>query len=362
MMETKQQLKTLTPYKPGKNIEDVKEELGLKEIVKLASNENPFGCSERAKAAIEKEMNQLAVYPDGYAAVLRDKTARFLGVNAEQLIFGNGTDEVIQMICRAFLTEDSNTVMPEPTFPQYKHNAIIEGAEIREIPLKNGKHDLDGMVEAIDERTKVVWLCMINNPSGEYIRESELISFLQSVPSDVLVVFDEAYYEYVTAENYPDTLALLNQYSNLILARTFSKAYGLAALRVGYGVGHTSVIAALEPVRQPFNVSRIGQAAAAAALEDQDFIDECRQVNREGLQQFYQFCETYGLFYYPSQGNFILIDFNRDGDEVFDYLLKHGFIVRSGTVLGYPNAVRITIGSKEQMRDIIECLSTWLHT
>lgn len=361
MMETKQQLKTLTPYKPGKNIEDVKEELGLTEIVKLASNENPFGCSEKATKAVEEEMSQFAVYPDGYAGALRNQTAQFLGVDPEQLIFGNGTDEVIQMICRAFLTAGSNTVMPEPTFPQYKHNAMIEGAEIREIPLANGKHDLDTMARAIDENTAIVWLCMINNPSGEYIRESELISFLERIPRDVLVVGDEAYYEYVSAKDYPDTLSLLDTYPNLVLARTFSKAYGLAALRVGYGVGNASLIAAIEPVRQPFNVSRVAQAAACAALQDQTFIEKCRQVNREGLQQFYQFCEKFGLFYYPSQGNFILVDFNRDGNEVYNYLLKHGFIVRSGTVLGYPTAVRITMGSKEQTKNLIECLATWLR-
>lgn len=360
-MKAKQQLKNLTPYKPGKNIEDVKDELGLTDIVKLASNENPFGCSEKVKKVIDEEINQLAVYPDGYASVLRDKTAQLFHVNHDQLIFGNGTDEIIQMICRAFLTEGSNTVMPEPTFPQYKHNAIIEGAQIREIPLKNGMHDLNKMSEAVDENTKIVWLCMINNPSGEYIRETDFISFLESIPSDILVVCDEAYYEYAIAEDYPDTLGLLEQYPNLLLARTFSKIYGLAALRVGYGVGHASLIAEIEPVRQPFNVSRIGQAAAAAALDDQAFIDECRRINRAGLQQIYQFCEDYGLSYYPSQGNFILIDFNQSGDDIFDYLIKHGYIVRSGTALGYPTAIRLTIGSQEHMQGVIECLSTWFR-
>ncbi|HET7616288.1 MAG TPA: histidinol-phosphate transaminase, partial [Bacillales bacterium] len=268
-MEAKRQLKNLTPYKPGKNVEDVKEELGLKKIVKLASNENPFGSSKAVKKAVERELGELAVYPDGYAAVLREKTARFLRVNPENLIFGDGSDEVIQMICRAYLTSDDNTVMASPTFPQYKHNAVVEGAEIREVPVQQGRHDFDKMLDAIDEKTKIVWLCMVNNPSGEYIRHDELVSFLQKIPKDLLVVCDEAYYEYAVADDYADTLPLLDEHSNLIITRTFSKAYGLAALRVGYGIAAPNVIAAMESVRQPFNTSRMGQLAAATAIDDQ---------------------------------------------------------------------------------------------
>ncbi|HET7578545.1 MAG TPA: histidinol-phosphate transaminase [Bacillales bacterium] len=359
-METKQQLKGLAPYQPGKNVEDVKKELGLEKIVKLASNENPYGCSPVVKKAIEHEMGELAVYPDGYAAVLREKTARFLDVDIQNLVFGDGTDEVIQMICRAYLDANTNTVMPTPSFPQYRHNAVVEGAEIREVPVRNGRHDFEAMAEAIDDNTKIVWLCMINNPSGEYIRHSELVSFLKKVPDHVMVVCDEAYGEYVVADDYADALSLLDQYPNLVVTRTFSKAYGLAALRVGYGVAHPEITSALESIRPPFNTSRIGQFAAAAALDDQEFIRKSCQLNRDGLEQFYHFCDTFGLSYYPSQGNFILIDFNRSGDEVFDYLMRHGYIVRSGTVLGYPTAVRITIGKTEETEELIEILSNWL--
>lgn len=360
-MEAKQQLKNLTPYKPGKNIEDVKQDLGLNKIVKLASNENPFGCSEQVTKAIENELTGLEVYPDGYSTNLREKTAEFLDVNIDNLIFGAGSDEVIQMVCRAYLTPESNTVMATPTFSQYKHNAVIEGAEIREVPLINGRHDLEKMLEVIDDRTKIVWLCMVNNPSGEYIRQSEFVSFMEHVPSDVLVVCDEAYYEYVTADDYADTLALFAEYPNVLITRTFSKAYGIATLRVGYGIADPSVVSVLESVRPPFNTTRLSQAAAVAALQDQDFISTCRKVNRDGLNAFYRFCDAFHLFYYPSQANFILIDFNRNGDEVYEYLLTNGFIVRSGTALGYPNAVRITIGSREQTEAIIQCLTEWLR-
>jgi histidinol-phosphate aminotransferase len=360
-MKVKKQITQLTPYQPGKPIEEVKKELGLTKVTKLASNENPFGSSQKAKEAIQQELNHLNIYPDGYSALLREKVANFLNVKEKQLIFGNGSDEVIQILCRALLTKESNTVMAVPTFPQYKHNAIIEGAEIREIPLINGEHDLQEMASQIDKDTKIVWVCNPNNPSGNYISKERFLSFMKKVPEDVLVVSDEAYFEYVEATDYPDTLSLLNSYPNLMVLRTFSKAYGLAALRIGYGVADEKLIQAIEPAREPFNTSRLAQAAAVAALEDEQFIKTCYEKNREGLQQFYSFCERYQLSYYPSQANFILIDFNRSGNEVFQYLLQNGFIVRSGEALGFPTSVRITVGSQEQNAEIIECLSKMIE-
>ncbi|GAE43484.1 biosynthetic aromatic amino acid aminotransferase beta [Mesobacillus boroniphilus JCM 21738] len=264
------------------------------------------------------------------------------------------------MIARGLLTPETKTVMAAPTFPQYKHNGIIEGCEIAEIPLVNGAHDLDGMAAAIDDRTTVVWLCSPNNPTGVYITEEELTAFMARVPSHVLVVLDEAYFEYVNAEDYHDSLRLLKQYQNLIILRTFSKIYGLASFRVGYGIAHEETISALEPVREPFNVNSLAQAAAMAALDDQNFVEECKIENQAGLEQFYQFCDSAGLSYYPSQGNFILIDFKRDGQEVFQYLLERGYIIRSGTALGFPTCVRITIGSKEQNQGIIDVIKQFL--
>lgn len=360
-MKGKSQLSQLTPYKPGKNVEDVKHELGLDHIVKLASNENPFGYSHHVKEAIEDEFTQLSVYPDGYASKLRQKVAEQFPVTEDQVIFGNGTDEVIQMICRTYLEEGFNTIMATPTFPQYKHNAVIENADIREIPLKQGGHDLEAMLAAIDEKTKVIWLCMINNPTGVAINQQDLLSFLNRVPRDVVVCLDEAYYEYLTMDDYADTIALINDYPNIIIARTFSKIYGLAALRVGFGVAHQDIIQEMSLVRQPFNVSRIAQTAAAAAIEDRAFIEKCHRVNRQGLMMFYEFCQTYDLFYYPSEANFILIDFGCSGDDIYHYLLTCGYIVRSGVALGYPYCVRITIGSEEQTKDIIHHLTKWME-
>lgn len=360
-MKWKKQLLTLTPYQPGKSVDDVKKEYQLDEIVKLASNENPFGCSESVKAAMSKIAEEFALYPDGYAGELRYKVAEKLSVDPDQLIFGNGSDNLIQMLSRAMLSPETNTVMALPTFSQYKHNAIVEGTEIREVPLKDGQHDLDSMLAAIDEKTAIVWLCSPNNPTGTYIQKNELLRFLAAVPSGCLVVLDEAYFEYVTAEDYYDAIELVNQYDNLIVLRTFSKIYGLASIRVGYGIAHQQIIRSLEPIREPFNTNRFGQMVAMAAIEDQQFVQQCNEANRVGLEMFYRFCDEQELEYYPSQGNFILIDFQENGDQVFQSLLKKGYIVRSGVPLGFPTSVRITVGSKEQNEGVLAAIHQHLQ-
>lgn len=359
-MKWKKQLLTLTPYQPGKSIEEVKEQYKLDHIVKLASNENPFGCSEKVKTEMTKIVDQFALYPDGYAAYLRKTVAEKYEIDPDQLIFGNGSDEIIQMLSRALLSPETNTVMATPTFSQYKHNAIIEGAEIREIPLENGQHNLQAMLGAIDEQTAIVWLCSPNNPTGTYIKNNHLQTFLQSVPKDCLVVLDEAYYEYVHADDYYDSLEFVKSYDNLIVLRTFSKIYGLASLRVGYGIANKKMIQALEPIREPFNTNRFAHLAAAAAIQDEQFVEQCKKANQEGLKQFYQFCDKHQLQYYPSQGNFILIDFKENGNDVFQSLLEKGYIVRSGVPLGFPTSVRITIGSKEQNNGVLAAIEQHL--
>lgn len=360
-MRWKEQLLSLTPYQPGKSIDSVKKQYNLEQIVKLASNENPFGCSKKVLSALQSNDIGSAIYPDGYATNLRETLASFLQVNQDELIFGNGSDNLIQIISRALLHPDSSTVMASHTFSQYKHNAVIEGAIIKEVPLINGDHDLDGMLAAIDEKTNIVWVCSPNNPTGTYIPENTLVSFLEKVPPEVLVVLDEAYFEYVVADDYYDSISLTRKYPNLIVLRTFSKIYGLASLRIGYGVANPKIIKALEPAREPFNVNSFGQLAAAAALSDDGFIKKCQTVNRQGLEQYYQFCEQNQLTYYPSQTNFILIDFNEDGDKVFQYLLERGYIVRSGKALGFPTSVRITVGSFEQNEGLLKVLNEFLR-
>ncbi|MUV37846.1 Histidinol-phosphate transaminase [Lentibacillus sp. JNUCC-1] len=349
-MKWKEQMLHLRAYQPGKSIEEVKREYNLNNIVKLASNENPYGYSPMVDTALNNFGDSFRFYPDGSAQTLREKTAGFLDVDQNQLIFTNGTDELVQIVSRALLEPGKNTVMPTPTFPQYKHNAVIEGAEVREVPVVEGRHDLSKMLAAIDDETAIVWLCSPNNPTGIYMPQTELRTFMDSVPSDVLVVLDEAYYEYV--DDPDDSLALIDVYPNLLITRTFSKGYGLASFRVGYGISTAENISRLEPARPPFNTNALGQLAAAAALDDPDFVAESRQANAEEKEKYYQFCQRHGLSYFPTQGNFILIDLQCDGDFAAEFLLRRGLIVRSGAVLGFPTCARITIGTKDQNEQV----------
>ncbi|WP_400163774.1 histidinol-phosphate transaminase [Brevibacillus sp. TJ4] len=354
--QPKQRILNAPVYKPGKPIDDVKREYGLTDVIKLASNENPYGSSPKVQEAITAQLQNLSLYPDGASQQLRWELADFLGVKPGQLIFGNGSDENLLMISRAFLEEGTNTVMAQPTFSQYRSNAIIEGAELIEVPLKDGVHDLDAMAAAIDDKTRVVWVCNPNNPSGTIVTAAQLEAFLEKVPQQVLVVMDEAYYEYVVDADYPQTVPMLAKYPNLIILRTFSKIYGLAALRVGYGIASEELIAKLEHVREPFNTGTLGQIAARVALQDQEFVTYCRERNREGMKQFTDRFDQWGLHYYPSQTNFILVDLKLDSDEVFTKLLSKGIIVRSGNALGHPGFQRITIGTREQNEVILQAL------
>lgn len=360
MMRWKEQILDLAPYQPGKSIDEVKREYGLEKIVKLASNENPFGCSPNVLNTIREYDHSLALYPDGYATYIREALSEKLGVKPNELIFGNGSDENIQVISRALLRPGFNTVMSTNTFSQYKHNAIIEGAEVREVPSINGEHDLEEMLKAIDERTNIVWVCNPNNPTGAYIKEDKLLSFIKRVPKETLIVLDEAYCEYADADDFMNTLPLIKEYENVILLRTFSKIYGLASFRIGYGIGNEKVIRALEPAREPFNTNTLAQLVAITALEDQAYVEMCKQRNREGMNQFYNFFDEHGVSYMPSQGNFILVDLKLDSNEAFQFLLEKGYIVRSAKGLGYPTSVRITVGSKEQNSGVLKAIEELL--
>lgn len=352
---------SLKSYQPGKSTDEVKKLYGLEKITKLASNENPFGCSEKVKESVRNSTHSFAIYPDGYATMLREAVAKHTGVKETQLIFGNGSDENIQIISRSLLGAGKNTVMATGTFSQYRHNATLEGAEIREVPHIDGAHDLEGMLKVIDDETSVVWLCTPNNPTGKYISEQDLLSFIEKVPEDVLIVLDEAYCEYATAEDYPRTNQWINKYKNLIILRTFSKIYGLASFRVGYGLADEDIIQKLDPSREPFNVNTFAQNIAIVALEDQAFIYKCKEENQKGLKQYYEFCNKENLAYYPSQGNFIFIHFKQDADVVFQYLLERGFIARSGKSFGFPNSLRVTIGSTEENEGMIHAIKAFLN-
>ncbi|MFC4808505.1 histidinol-phosphate transaminase [Paenibacillus sp. GCM10023250] len=358
-MQPKQSIVSLPVYQPGKPIEEVKRELGLKEVIKLASNENPFGSSEHAKAAIMKELEHISIYPDSFSTDLTAAVAAYLGVERDQLIFGAGSDEVILMLARAFLTPGDETVMADETFSQYRHNAVIEGATIIEVPLKDGVHDLPAMLAAITERTKIVWVCNPNNPTGTIVRQAELDAFVRQVPSNVIVALDEAYIEYVTDESFPDSLALMREFKNVILLRTFSKIHGLASLRIGYGAGHADLIRMVNQVREPFNTTRMAQAAAAASLADTAFVSGCRDRNAAGRAYLYGEFDRMGLNYFEAHGNFVMVDVKMPSVQAFDGLLRRGVISRARWT-HYPTYIRITIGSPEQNEAFVAALEAVL--
>ncbi|MGG3282409.1 histidinol-phosphate transaminase [Paenibacillus solani] len=359
-MKPKAQIVNLPVYQPGKPIEEVKKELGLDVVIKLASNENPYGCSPQATEAITAELGALSLYPDGSAAELTAALAEKLGIERSQIIFGCGSDEIIALIIRAFLEPGDETIMADQTFSVYKTNADIEGAVSIEIPLVDGKHDLQAMAKAVTDKTKIIWVCNPNNPTGTIVSESELVSFLDEVPARTMVVLDEAYYEYVTDAAYPDSIKLMERYPNLVILRTFSKIYGLAALRIGYGIGQQEVISLINRVREPFNTGRLAQVAAMAALKDQEFIATCRRLNAEGITYIQREFDRLGLSYFPANGNFIMVDVKKPGAEVFNSLLRKGIIVRPGFAV-YPNYIRVTVGSEEQNKAFIGALEQVLN-
>ncbi|MFT9847577.1 histidinol-phosphate transaminase [Aneurinibacillus sp. REN35] len=354
-MIPKTRIVNLPVYEPGKPIEDVKRELGLTEVIKLASNENPFGSSPKVKEAIIAELDLLPIYPDGACLELRSAVASFLTVEEQSLIFGNGSDEIVMLIARAYLEAGVNTIMAAPTFSVYKTNAVIEGAEVIEVPCINGAHDLDAMAARINEQTRVVWVCNPNNPTGLMIEEEELVSFLERVPEHVLVVLDEAYVEYVKSTSFPKSIDLLATYKNIIVLRTFSKIYGIAALRVGYGIASPEIVDKLNRVREPFNVNHLAQKAAVAALSDQEFVSRCRTANAEGLAQVYAELDALGVPYYPSETNFVYMMPERASKELFEEMLRQGVIIRA-----FPQAIRVTIGSREQNEKMLAALKSVL--
>lgn len=347
-MQWKQVLSEMNPYKPGRSTEEVKKRYGLNEVVKLASNENPYGCPSTVAEFLRSSLMPYEIYPDGHATTLREKLAEKHGVSEESILFGNGSDEIITIISRGLLDESKHTIMPTPTFPQYAHNAKIEGADFTEVPLVNGQHDLSAHLAAITDKTAVMWICNPNNPTGNLIPHAELLDFLQKVPQSILVVLDEAYFEYVTDPAHVDSLTLLDKFPNIIVLRTFSKAYGLASFRIGYGIGSSEIISQLNKIRNPFNNNTLAVAVATKALEDDAFIRLCRDRNEVQRNRYKNFANKNGLHMFDSETNFVLIEVPGDADEAAEFLLKQGYIVRSGNALGTPGYIRITVGTDEQ--------------
>jgi len=334
-------------YEPGKPIDTVARELGLApdSIIKLASNENPFGPSPLALDAARKALERGELYPDGGCYELRRKLAEVRGLEADQLVVGNGSNEIIELLGHAFIGPGDEVVMGAPAFVVYKLVTLLFGAKAVEVPLREWRHDLNAMAAAITPRTRLVFVCSPNNPTGTANREAELLDFARSLPEHVVAVFDEAYAEYV--EPAPDLRTLIREGRKVICLRTFSKIYGLAALRIGYGYAPAGLCSLLNRARQPFNVNAIAQAAAWAALDDHAFAAKCARENRNGLAQLEAGCRQLGLEIVPSEANFLLVKVG-DGTRVFTALQRRGVIVRPVGSYGLPEWVRITVGTREQ--------------
>lgn len=352
----------LSMYHPGKPIEEVQREIGLEEVIKMASNENPFGCSEKVLPALAAEKEFFSLYPESTSPNLRAKLAEHLDMDPSRFIIGNGSDEIVQLIANTYLEPGTQSIMANRTFPRYDMVTRMQGATSVQVPLTNGVHHLEMMASAVTKKTRVVWICNPNNPTGTIVNHDELSSFLDQVPENVLVVIDEAYAEYVTDSTYPDSFSLLDHNPHLLILRTFSKAYGLAAFRIGYGVGHPDVLQHLHCVRDPFNVNRLAQIAAIAALEDEAFVSYCRNENRQGLEQITTKLNEWDLAYFPTQANFVLFDTKFAAEEAFNYLLHQGVIVRSGLHLGFPTHLRVTVGTRDQNERFLDALGSFLRS
>lgn len=346
----------------------MRREYGLSEIVKLASNENPLGPSPQALKAVRVYLEELHRYPDGNGFELKTAIAAYHKVSPATITLGNGSNDVLELVARTFLNPDHEAVFAEHAFAVYPLVTQAVGSRARVAAANRPDHsqpyghDLAAMAELINPHTRVVFIANPNNPTGTWLGREELLTFLESVPDHVLVVIDEAYSEYVEEPDYPDTIAWLETFPNLIVTRTFSKAYGLAGLRVGYALSYPAVADLLNRVRQPFNVNSLALAAAAAALGDHEFVARSRALNRAGLHQLRTACDELGLSYLPSAGNFLCVHMGRPGREIFTALLAQGVIVRPVDNYGLPDYLRITVGTAAENEFMVDALRGVLHS
>jgi len=352
----------LHPYEAGKPVEELERELGISNIIKLASNENPLGPSEKAMAAVQAALADSTRYPDSNGFGLKRALQRYYGLEAAQLTLGNGSNDVLELIARAFLNPGDEVVFSEYAFAVYPIVTQACGARAVVTPARDYGHNLLAMAEAITERTRLLFIANPNNPTGTALMRDELVAFLDAVPERVIVVLDEAYTEYVDQADFPNGLALLPHYPNLIVTRTFSKAWGLAGLRAGFAAANPAITDLLNRVRQPFNVSHLALAAAEAVLDDRDYLQRSVELNRAGMQQLEQGLKLQGLGYIPSFGNFITVDMARPAQPVFEALLREGVIVRPLGPYRMPQHLRISIGLTEEndrflraLRQVLAC-------
>ncbi len=351
----------LKSYQPGTPIEEVKRTLKLSSVIKLASNENALGPSPKALAALAKATKTLHRYPEATCPLLRAKVAAKLKVDPASLIFGNGSDEIIVMALRAFVDPGDEVVVAAPTFLIYELQARACGARVTVVPLKDYRYDLKAMAHAITPHTKLVFIANPDNPTGTYVTKKELDAFLNALPAETLAFLDEAYYEFVDAPDYPQTLSDVKD-RRVLITRSFSKAYGLAGLRVGYGIARPEIIAALEAVREPFNVNSLAQVAAAAALDDTAFLAKTRKTTKDGLRFFMHELSKLKVRHIPSVTNFLLLELGPGAVDVARRLLSRGIIVREMSAWQLPGHLRVTVGTPAENQRFITALRQCLRS
>jgi len=352
-MELRNCLKDLQPYIPGKAVPGA---------IKLASNENPLGASPHALKIIKKNIETISIYPDYENFDLREKLAKHYKLDKHQFILGNGSDEVLRFIAAAYVNPGDEVLISEVTFSEYVFSTTLFDARQIMIPTKNLAYDLEAFLKAITAKTKIIYLCSPNNPTGLIIEKNKLYQFLKQVPKHVLVVIDEAYYEYaMESKDYHDSVPWIEEFKNIIVLRTFSKIYGLAGLRIGYGIATRKIIDDLQKTREPFNVNLIAQMAAYAAIEDYAFVKKSKVSNTKGKKEFYKALDKMKLEYLKTEGNFVYIETGRDAKELFKQIVEMGVTIRPLTSFKKPTAIRITIGTPAQNKKILSILKKVLH-
>ncbi len=357
----KNYIQSVKPYEPGKPIKELEREMGLKHAVKLASNENPLGPSGKALRAMRRAIREVHLYPESKCYYLVKRLAQELGVEENHLIIGNGSNEIIELLGRGFLSPGDQVISSEKSFLVYPILTQVCGAEYVRVPMKNFCYDLEGILNAVTERTKIIFIANPNNPTGTYVPVQEIEKFIARVPERICLCFDEAYLDFVDAPDFPWMLPYVKSgRKNIILMRTFSKCYGLAGLRIGYGVAHPELIEYLHKIRQPFNVNAVAQAAATAALDDRFFLWRTKRLVLAGRKYLYRRFKRLGLEYLPSQANFILVNVGHDGEEVFRWLLKEGVIVRAMKAYGLDQWIRVSVGRRSQNAAFYRALKKYL--
>ncbi len=346
----------LIPYKAGKPIEELERELGLTQIIKLASNENPFGAGKKALAAIAAALPELGLYPDGSGYHLKNALANKYGLDAEQITLGNGSNEILELIARAFVTPELEVIFSQHAFAVYPIVTQAVGATGVVVPALNYGHDLDAMLNAVTVKTRVIFVANPNNPTGTLLSQASLEAFIGALPDTVICVLDEAYFEFVSCVETVNSIDWLKKFPNLIITRTFSKAYGLAGLRVGYGLSSPEIADILNRVRQPFNNNSLALVAATAALDDAEYLQKTVDNNTLGMAQLTEGFKTLGLEWIPSAGNFVSVDLKQSGMPIYDALLRKGVIVRPVGVYEMPNHLRISIGTPNENAVFLQAL------